>query len=113
MSIAERLVGDVVILDVSGWMTRDTGYGLLRKWVDEHNAREYRGLLLNVSEIPYMDSACVGELVGAFITVRNRGGTLKITGARGRIKQLLAVAKLNTVIELFDTEAEALRSFDG
>ncbi len=111
MSIKERLVGDVVVLDVSGGMTRDKGYGSVRKWVDERVVREHVGLLLNVSEVPYMDSACVGELVGAFITVRNRGGTLKIIGARGRLKQLLAVAKLDTVIEVFDTEAEAVESF--
>ena len=58
-----------------------------------------------------MDSTCVGELVSMFITVRNNGGALKLAGAMGRIKELLTIAKLDTVFEVYDTEATALKSF--
>ena len=33
-----------------------------------------RDLLINLASVTYMDSTCVGELVSAFITVRNKGG---------------------------------------
>ena len=112
MSITERLVGDAVVLDLTGGMTRNSGYGTLKKRVGELVLRgEHRRLLLNLSEVPYMDSSCVGELVSSYLTARNHGGTLMIVGARGRIRKLLAIAKLDTVFQVFDTEAEALRRF--
>ena len=60
-----------------------------------------------------MDSTCVGELVSAFITVRNNGGVMKLASAIGRIKDLLTIAKLDTVFELYDTEEAAIASFTG
>lgn len=49
--------------------------------------------------------------MSAFITVRNKGGTLKLYGASGRLSELLTVAKLDTVFEIFKIEAAALESF--
>ena len=58
-----------------------------------------------------MDSTCVGEIVSAFITVRNNGGKLKLLNLTRRIQELLVIAKLATVCEAFDSEEEALRSY--
>ena len=69
------------------------------------------GVLVDLSGVGYMDSSGVGEIASSFITVRNSHGVLKIAGAQSPVRTLLAVAKLNTVIDVFDTEAEALDSF--
>ena len=55
----------------------------------------------------------VDELVSAFITVRNSGGTMKFISAMWRLRELFSIAKLDTVFELFDTETTALESFRG
>ena len=60
MTIGERLVGDVAVLDVKGGMTRDKGYGSVKKRLDELLDRGRLSLLLNLSHVPYMDSASVG-----------------------------------------------------
>ena len=70
-------------------------------------------LLLNLSQVPYMNSWGVGELASSFITVRNRQGTLKVAASQSRVTKMLAISKLDTAIEVFDTEAEALQSFAG
>ena len=113
MRITERAVGSVTVLDATGRMTVTDGHGMVRELVGELLAAGRRQLVLNLSEVPYMDSACVGELVGAFLTTRNQGGTLKFAGITGPIAQLLTVAKLNTVFELFDTDRAALDSFSA
>ena len=74
-------------------------------------ATSQRHVLLNLSDVPYLDSSGVGELVSVFTTVRNHGGILEFTGASGRVAELLAVAKLDTVFETFDSESTALDSF--
>ena len=56
-----------------------------------------------------MDSTCVGEIVSAFITVRNNGDRLKLLNCTRRIQELLVIAKLSTVFEAFDSAEEALR----
>ena len=111
MSVTDRPVGDVVVLDIKGELARQKGCGSVKTRVVELLDQGHLSLLLNLSHLRYMDSSGVGELVSAFITVRNRHGTLKIAAAQSKVTKLLAIAKLDTVIDVFDTEAEALSSF--
>ena len=87
--------------------------GSVKKQVTSLLADGYRGLLLNLSDVPYMDSTSVGELVSAFITVRNNDGVLKLVGPTERIRELLSVAKLDRVFEVYDNEADAVQSFSS
>lgn len=113
MLITERQVGGVSILDVDGRMTRNDGYGAVKKQVGSLLVDGHRALLVNLSDVPYMDSTSVGELVSAFITVRNNDGVLKLVGPTEKIKELLSVAKLDTVFEVYDSEADAVQSFSS
>ena len=111
MKIEERVVGSVTVIDLNSRMTRNKGHGLLK---DKINSLVHQGrtsLLLNLAQLPYMDSTCVGEIVGGFITVRKNGGRLKLLNVTQRIQELLVIAKLTTVFEIFDLEEEAVRSF--
>ena len=111
MSVEERPAGDVVVLDVKGEMMNNKEYGSLKRRVGEVLGRGHLSLLLNLSQVPYMNSRGVGELASAFISVRNRYGKLKVAASQSRVMKILALSKLDTVIEMFDTEAEALHSF--
>ena len=111
MQIEERVVGDVTIIDLKGRMTRNEGYGLLKDKVNSLVQQGRRHLLLNLAEVPYMDSTSVGEIVSSFITVRNSGGKLKLLNLTTRIQEQLTIAKLASVFESFDSEQDALRSY--
>ena len=113
MRIDERAVGDVTVLTVQGRMTRNDGYGSVKQRVGELLAAGRRQLVLDLGHVRYMDSTCIGELVSAFLTTRSQGGTLKFTGVSDRIAELLTVAKLDTVFEVFETDTAALQSFSG
>ena len=113
MRIKERTVGRVTILDADGRMTRNEGYGLVKERVGVLLAGGQEQLLLNLAGVPYLDSSCVGELVSTFITVRNSGAALKFLGPSQRLRTLLAVAKLDTVFDILDTEAAAIQSFSN
>ena len=112
MTLGERMVGDVVVLDLTDEMIRDNeGYGAVKKRVRELLDQGQRSVLLNLSGVTYMDSANVGEIASSFITARSRLGRLKVAAAVSPVTTLLTISKLDTVIEVFDTEAEALLSF--
>lgn len=113
MEIEERSSGDVTILDVKGRMTLGEGDLLLKDKINSLLLQGQRKLLLNLEGIPYMDSAGLGEIVRTFTTVSRQGGSLKLLNLTKRIQDLLAITKLLTVFETFESESEAVRSFSS
>ncbi len=84
---------------------------MLRDALRDLVAQGHKKVLLNLSEVSYIDSSGIGELVSAFTSVANQGGTLKLLGLNKRVKDLLQITKLYTVFEVHDDEASAIRSF--
>jgi anti-sigma B factor antagonist len=113
MEIAERSVGDITLLDLKGKMTLGEGDELLKDKINSLLGTGKKKLVLNLEGVPYIDSAGLGEIVRTFTTVSRQGGSLKLLNLTKRIEDLLAITKLLTVFETFDTEAEAIKSFSG
>jgi anti-sigma B factor antagonist len=66
---------------------------------------------MNLEGVPYIDSAGLGEIVRTYTTVSRQGGTMKLVNLTKRITDLLAITKLLTVFETFDSESEALKTY--
>lgn len=111
MQIDERKVGDVLILDLKGKMTLGDGDELLRNKINTAIQAGAKKLVLNLGNVPYIDSAGLGEVVRTYTTVSRQGGALKLLNLTKRIQDLLAITKLLTVFETFDSEDEAVKSF--
>jgi anti-sigma B factor antagonist len=109
ISIRER--GDVNILDFQGRSTVDTGESvLLSKYLRELTAGE-RKLLLNLVNLSRIDSSGVSIIVEMYVSIKRRGGELKLLSPRGRVLDVLTVFRLLDVIPSFEDEIEALASF--
>jgi anti-sigma B factor antagonist len=104
-------VGDVSVVDVSGRITLGEGSSALRDTLRDLMAQNNKKILLNLSEVSYIDSSGIGELVSGFTTVANSGGNLKLLGLTKRVKDLLQITKLYTVFDVHEEEAHAIRSF--
>lgn len=111
VKLTTRQVGDVTVIDAAGRITLGEGASAFRDTVRELTARGDKKILLNLSEVNYIDSSGIGELVSGFTTVTNHGGQLRLLGLSKRVKDLLQITKLYTVFEVFDDEATAVRSF--
>ena len=111
MQIEERVVGGVTILDLSGKMTLGEGDELLREKIASLVNAGQKNLLLNLDGVPYIDRAGLGEMVRSYTTVSRQGGKLKLLNLTKRIQDLLAITKLLTVFETYETEPEAIKSF--
>ena len=111
MEIAERTVNEVTILDLKGKMTLGEGDELLKDKINSLLAAGRKKLLLNLEGVPYIDSAGLGEVVRTYTTVSRQGGSLKLLNLTKRIEDLLAITKLLTVFETFDSVAEAVQSY--
>lgn len=113
MQIVERTAGDVLILDVKGRITLGEGDELLKDKVNSLLNQGLKKIILNLAEVPYIDSAGLGEIVRTYTTVSRQGGHLKLLSLTKRITDLLSITKLLTVFETFDSENEAVQSFSA
>jgi anti-sigma B factor antagonist len=68
-------------------------------------------ILLNLADVPYVDSAGLGEIVRTYTTVSRKGGKLKLLNLTKKIQDLLSITKLLTVFETYESEDEAVRSY--
>ena len=111
LKAAVRTAGDVSIVDLSGRLTLGEGSGLVRNTIKDLVSAGRKNILVNLKDVTYIDSAGLGELVGAYASVTNLAGNIKLLHPQAKVHDLLQVTKLYTVFVAFDDEAEALRSF--
>ena len=111
MKIVERQVGDVTILDLHGKILIGEGDDALRDAVTRLVDGGRGKILLNLADVPYIDSSGLGAIAQAYTSAWRRGGELKLLHVRHRNRHLLTVTRLISVFEVFDSEDEAVRSF--
>ena len=111
MQIDQRNSGNVTILDLKGKITLGEGDELLKDKVNSLVNQGHKKIVLNLADVPYIDSAGLGEIVRTYTTVSRHGGSLKLLNLTKRITDLLAITKLLTVFETFDAEGDAIKSF--
>ena len=111
MKIDTRNVGVVNILDCSGKITLGEGTMAIRNAVREVLKNGGKKIILNLSEVNYIDSSGIGELVSTYTTVTNQSGQLKLLNLTKKIQELLQITKLLTVFSVYDNEQKAISSF--
>ncbi len=111
MKISVRHREGVTILEPKGKVTIGEGDIALRDAVHEAINAGSNNILINLKEVSTMDSSGIGELVAAYTTVTNRGGTLKLYSLPPKIHDVLQITQLVTVFDLFDDEEEAMESY--
>jgi anti-sigma B factor antagonist len=113
MRIEERVVNNVAVVTVHGDIVLN-GSGLdLADKVRSLLEQERRHIVLDVGDVRYVDSGGIGQLMESFTAAQHRGGSVKLLGVTRRLNDLLVITKLLNVFECFETEQEAIDSFDG
>jgi anti-sigma B factor antagonist len=103
--------GDVRIVELSGKITIGSGDVKIRELIDEALAAGRKNIVLDLAGGSTIDSSGIGEMVACYTTVTKKGGHLKLLRLSPKINDILQVTQLITVFEVFDDEAEAVRSF--
>lgn len=88
--------------------------------IDMYTAPSFRGavhqaidktpgsLVIDLSDVGYMDSSGFGTLLGAIKRVKADGGFVRVAGCSEAIERLIRITGLDGSIELFDTVDEAV-----
>src|SRR5690349_21558061 len=106
-----READGITIVDLSGRVTLGEGADVVRDTVTRLIDRGDMKILLNLKEVTYIDSAGLGELVGSYATMTNRGGQIKLMHALNKVQDALRVTRLYGLFQTFTDEDTALRSF--
>jgi anti-sigma B factor antagonist len=110
-TITEVPVGDVSILRMTGRLELEDGDLTFRDYVDRLVANGRLKILLDLKAVTRIDSAGIGMLVSKYLSTQKRGGTIKLLHLTRRSDHLMDITRLATVFEIFDDEADAVRSF--
>lgn len=111
MKFSTRKMEAVAVIDIEGKILLGEGDVEIKQEVNDLLKRGNKNILLNLTRVPYMDSAGLGEIIRCFTAVRKVGGNLKLVGPNERLIDLLTITKLINVLDWFDDETEAITSF--
>ena len=111
ITIGIHYLGTVASLDMRGKFIKGQGGFQLQMLVDKVLQAGTSKILLNLTEVPIIDSMGIGEIVRAFKRVQEAGGILKLVGVTDRVYGALKITQLLDLIESFDTEESAVASF--
>ncbi len=106
-----RRVGNVAIVDLNGKVTLGENTGVLRDELRSLLSQGNKDIILNMAHVTYVDSAGLGELVGAYTTATNQGGSVKLLHLQGKMKDLMQITKLHTIFPAYEDEQAAINSF--
>lgn len=105
---AARRQGDAVLATVRGEIDLHNSPELRGALIELMDSAQPKKLILNLAQVPYMDSSAIAVLVEMLQKLRRGGGKLCLTHLQPRVKSLLEIARLDSIFVLAATDEEAL-----
>jgi anti-sigma B factor antagonist len=111
LKVTSREVEGVSILALEGRIVLGEESTQLREKVKGLLGQGKKKIVLNMSNVTFIDSAGLGTLVAAHSSAKTQGAALKLCHLGAKFQEVLQITKLVTVFDVEKTEAEAVRSF--
>ncbi len=105
-----RKEGDALIAALRGEIDLHTSSELRASLLELLQSQQPKKLVLNLSQVPYMDSSAIAVLVEALQKMRKSGGKVYLSNLQPRVKGLLEIARLDTIFVVVKEEADALKA---
>jgi anti-sigma B factor antagonist len=111
MNISEKKVDDVIVLNLQGSLMGGPEAVSLNDAINRFLDQKSLKLVINLSNVERVNSSGLGILIKALTTFKTNGGELKLAHVNENLENLLIMTKLNTILESYDTEDAAVKSF--
>ena len=113
MEIRERAVGTIIVLEPVGKLALIEGQSdsLLKDTIGRLMSQGCRQFVLDLAHVSQVDTSGLAMLDTAQVTVVKRGGQIRLLSPTRRLRDLLSITRLNTILEVFDNERDAVASF--
>jgi len=113
LQISTRVNGAATVMDISGRVTLEAAPQFLKALMQEVKVQRAPRLLVNMTEVSYIDSAGAACLVEALKVSRDLKLGFALYGLGSVAKDVLELTRLTTVFEIYDTQEEAVRGIRG
>ena len=111
MKVDVRNAEDVIIVDLDGRLVLGVGDEILRDVVNELLAEDWKKIVLNLRKVTIIDSSGIGEVVASWKLAKRFGASIKLLRPAPQIQRTLRLTQLLPLLEVFESEEEALASF--
>ena len=111
MKLTDYESGGVSVLEPKGKIMGGPDATLLHEKLHELIEQNRKKVVIDLAKVEWMNSTGLGIMISGLTTLRNSGGELKLANVTEKIQSLLAITKLVTVFEAFDSVEDAVKSF--
>ncbi|MCJ1700382.1 STAS domain-containing protein [Rathayibacter festucae] len=104
----EKIDPDITVIAASGKLNMVAAPQLrdvVRRSIAEGSAR----LVVDLSDVAFLDSSGLGALVACLKSARQAGGDLRIAAPSKQVMMVLQLSNLDRVLARFDTAGDAYR----
>ena len=113
MEFSNRIENGICIISVKGEIAID-GVRLTRDYIMTHIEDEaVKGLIINLENVRFIDSNGMGLIITVSTAMQERNGSFAITNLSKSSEDNFTASHLNTILNIYSTESEALSSFGG
>jgi anti-sigma B factor antagonist len=110
LTITSGEANGVTVLWLEGRIVLGEESSALRQTVKSLLADGKKNIVINLSNVTFIDSSGLGALVTAYSSVKSGGGALRLCRLGTRFSELLQITRLYTVFDVSDNEEEAVRA---
>ena len=111
VKVAIQEVDGVSVVGLDGRIVLGEESVALRETVKNLMAAGKKKVVLNMSNVTYIDSAGLGMLVAAHISGTNQGASIRLCALGNKFREVLQLTRLLTVFDVYDTQEAAVGSF--
>ncbi len=111
MDITTRKIEDVTIVDFKGRLAIGVSDSMLPRLIGELLGEGSKKILLNLSDMDYIDSNGLGELVQVSREAKRDGASLRLLKPHDRVAKTLRLTNLLPMFTVYETEEDALKAF--
>ena len=105
-----RQVGNVPVIDLQGKITLGETSTKVREVIDQLLAQGKSRILLNLSAVPYFDSAGLGAIASCHVKAHAAGGGISLCQVSPRVAELLQLTRLNEKLKIYSEEEAGVKA---
>jgi anti-sigma B factor antagonist len=113
LTIRERQINDTSVLDLEGKLKLGEGNQEFHDAIRALVEKGRKNIVVNLENVSAIDSSGLGELVAGYVAVTRSGGQINLLHLSKRVHELMFMTKLLTVFDVYDSESEAVNSFEA
>ena len=112
MRIQSKEIDGITILQLQGKLMGGPDADTFRKTIYGLLENGKKKVVVDLKGVKWVNSTGVGILISGYTTLRKSGGDMKLAHVSEKIQSILYVTKLNLIFECYDSNDEAIASFD-